>query len=75
MERTARGLKLPHAGDEATAASWRWERGLGLSLSVRRAAQQLPRCRAVAPPGGRAQRARTPLSAPSASRRVSSSAT
>ena len=55
MERTARGLKRAHSGDGATAASWRWERGLGLSLSVRRAAQQpmgppsaLPRCRAVA---------------------------
>ena len=57
MERTARGLKLAHAGDGATAASWRWERGLGLSLSVRRAARPmgppvraaaLLRCRAAA---------------------------
>jgi len=40
VERTARGLKRAHSGDGATAASWRWERGLGLSLSVRRAAQQ-----------------------------------
>lgn len=97
VERTARELKLPHAGDgpqplrgDGSGRSGALCQCVG-QLSSRWLPSALPRCRAVAPPGGlavappggravappggRAQRARTPLSAPSASRRVSSSAT